>query len=154
MLTVLLPEESRVQARILVVEDDPMVRDVVVAAIEEMGCDIEVSGDGAEALKRTELKHFDLIVTDMRLPGLDGLSLIKELKVGSADTDVIVMTGYGTIENAVECMKAGALEYLIKPFTSDQIQLAVRKSLDHRDLRNSCSAHRTRKNGVQRRRLK
>jgi diguanylate cyclase (GGDEF)-like protein len=61
--------------------------------------------------------------------------LIRELKLGKFDTDVIVMTGYGTIENAVECMKAGALEYLIKPFTVDQIQVAVRKALEYRELR-------------------
>ncbi len=135
MLSVLLPEESNGKPQILVVDDDTMVREVVVAAIEAMGCEIDVSGDGAEALKKSELRHFDLIVTDMRLPSLDGLSLLKRLRTLSADTDVIVMTGYGTIENAVECMKAGALEYLIKPFTPDQIQLAVRKSLEHRELR-------------------
>ncbi len=66
---------------------------------------------------------------------MDGLSLIKKLRATPSDTDVLVMTGYGSIENAVECMKAGALEYLIKPFTVDQIQVAVRKAVDHRELR-------------------
>lgn len=128
------PEGER-QSAILVVDDDFMVRDVVVQSIEEMGHRVDVCGDGAEALVRNEKAPFDLIITDMRMPGLDGLTLIRRLKTGSADTDVIVMTGYGTIENAVECMKAGALEYLIKPFTPDQIQLAVLKALEHRELR-------------------
>ncbi|MDQ7783130.1 MAG: diguanylate cyclase [Desulfomonilaceae bacterium] len=134
MLSVLPPEQSKAQARVLVVDDDPMVREVVVLAIEAMGYEVDACGNGVEALEKNEKRHFDLIVTDMRLPGLDGLSLIEKLRGGPADTDVIVMTGYGSIENAVQCMKAGALEYLIKPFTPDQIQVAVRKSLEHREL--------------------
>lgn len=128
-------QDSERKAKILVVDDDPMVRDVVVESIKIMEYDVDVAGDGVEALKKQDENRYDLIVTDMKLPGLDGLSLIRRLKQGLSDTDVIVITGYGTIENAVECMKAGALEYLIKPFTVDQIQVAVRKALEHRDLR-------------------
>lgn len=127
--------EPRDKPEILVVDDDPMVRDVVVESIRAAGYEVDVCGDGVEALKKNEKKNYDFIVTDMRLPGMDGLSLIKRLKAGSSNTDVIVITGYGTIENAVECMKAGALEYLIKPFTVDQIQVAVRKAIEHRELR-------------------
>jgi len=118
-----------------VVDDDDLVREVILESIREAGFDADVCGDGREALERNEAIPYDLIVTDMKLPGLDGLSLIKELKSGSADTDVIVITGYGSIENAVECMKAGALEYLIKPFTVEQIQVSVRKAVEHRELR-------------------
>ncbi len=122
-------------AAILVVDDDSMVRDIVVEAIRFGGFEADACGDGAEALERNAAKNYDLIVTDMRLPSLDGLSLIKRLKASMSDTDVIVMTGYGSIENAVECMKAGAIEYLIKPFTVDQIQVAVKKAIEHRELR-------------------
>lgn len=120
---------------ILVVDDDADVREVVEESIKAVGFQVDVCGDGWEALERNAENPYDLIVTDMRLPGLDGLSLIKKLKAGDSDTDVIVITGHGTIENAVECMKAGALEYLIKPFTADQIQVAVRKAVIHRELR-------------------
>jgi diguanylate cyclase (GGDEF)-like protein len=123
------------KARILVVDDDPLVRGVVVESLEIMGHEADVCGDGAEALDRNEKFPYDLIVTDMKLPGMDGLALIKSLKSKQMETDVVVITGYGTIENAVECMKAGAIEYLIKPFTVDQIQVAVRKALEHRELR-------------------
>ena len=71
----------------------------------------------------------------MRLPGLDGLSLIRNLKAGKSGTDVIVITGYGSIDNTVQCMKAGALEYLIKPLSVDHIQMAVRKAVEHRELK-------------------
>lgn len=130
------PTERRKSGpRILVVDDDAMVREVVVESIKALGIRADDSDDGEDALEKNAQNPYDLIVTDMRLPGLDGLSLIKKLKSIKSNTDVIVMTGYGTIENAVECMKAGALEYLIKPFTVDQIHLAVRKAMEHRELR-------------------
>jgi diguanylate cyclase (GGDEF)-like protein len=124
-----------VQPRILVVDDDEMVREIIVASVTADGHNVEVCGDGVAALERSKGDPYDLIVTDMRLPGLDGLSLIKKLKATECDTDVIVITGYGSVENAVECMKAGALDYLIKPFTVEQIQVAVRKALEHRELK-------------------
>lgn len=135
MVTFLSPPDDKVKPEILVVDDDPMVREVVVESIRAAGYEADMCGDGQEALDKNEAKSYDLIVTDMRLPGMDGLTLIKKLKTYKSDTDVLVMTGYGSIENAVECMKAGALEYLIKPFTVDQIQLAVRKAVEHRELR-------------------
>jgi diguanylate cyclase (GGDEF)-like protein len=128
-------QEHRDGPAILVVDDDAMVRDIVVESIKAAGYHAEVSEDGADALQKNAKNKYDLIITDMRLPGMDGLSLIKKLKSNNSSTDVIVMTGYGTIENAVECMKAGALEYLIKPFTVDQIQVAVRKAVELRELR-------------------
>ncbi len=127
--------EGPAPAHILVVEDDQMVRDVVVESLLADGRIVDVCSDGKEALELAARKHYDLLVTDMRLPGMDGLSLIRGLKATAMDTDVIVITGYGTIENAVECMKAGALDYLIKPFNVDQIQMAVRKGLELRELR-------------------
>ncbi|MBI4962043.1 MAG: diguanylate cyclase [Desulfomonile tiedjei] len=127
--------DTTAKPKILVVDDDSMVREVVVESIKAAGFDADDCDDGAHALEMNTRSPYDLIVTDMRLPGLDGLSLIKQLKLVKSDTDVIVMTGYGSIENAVECMKVGALEYLIKPFTVDQIQLAVRKAVEHRELR-------------------
>jgi diguanylate cyclase (GGDEF)-like protein len=130
----LLDENSK-SPEILVVDDDPMVLDVVVESIKAAGYDADSCQDGEEALRMTAATEYDVILTDMKLPGLDGLSLIKRLKTGKSDTDVIVITGYGSIENAVECMRAGALDYLIKPFTVDQIQVAVRKALEHRELR-------------------
>ncbi|MBI5569296.1 MAG: diguanylate cyclase [Desulfomonile tiedjei] len=130
-----LLEEKQAPPEILVVDDDAMVLDIVVESIRAAGLNADACEDGAEALAKNEATHYDLILTDMKLPGLDGLSLIKRLKADNSDTDVIVITGYGSVENAVECMKAGAIDYIIKPFTVDQIQVAVRKALDHRELR-------------------
>lgn len=127
--------ESIERAGILVVDDDPVVRELVADAITEAGFEVDGCGDGVEALQKNAAKAYDLIVTDMRLPGMDGLSLIRNLKAGDSGTDVIVVTGYGSIDNAVQCMKAGALEYLIKPLSVDQIQMAVRKAVEHRELK-------------------
>lgn len=121
--------------RVLVVDDDPLVRDIVVESILGVGYSVDWSSNGLEALEKNLAEPYDLIVTDMLMPGLDGLSLIKNLNIQGSKSDVIVITGYGSVENAVECMKAGALDYLIKPFTIDQIQMAVRKAIELRELK-------------------
>jgi|UniRef100_A0A7C4EU66 diguanylate cyclase (GGDEF)-like protein len=121
--------------RVLVVDDDPLVRDIIVESIQGVGYTVDWSGNGLEALEKNLAQPYDLIVTDMLMPGLDGLSLIKHLNIQGSSSDVIVITGYGSIENAVECMKAGALDYLIKPFTIEQIQMAARKAIELRELK-------------------
>ncbi len=125
---------EQVAIRVLVVDDDPLVRDIIVESIQSLGYSVDWCGNGLEALGKNSVKPYDLIVTDMLMPGLDGLTLTKNLGLEGSKTDVVVITGFGSIENAVECMKAGALDYLIKPFTIDQIQLAVKKAVEHREL--------------------
>ncbi len=128
-------EHATQPPRVLVVDDDPLVRDIIVESIQGLGYTVDWSGNGLEALEKNVAQAFDLIVTDMLMPGLDGLSLIKNLNVQGSKSDVIVITGHGSVENAVECMKAGALDYLIKPFTIEQIQMAVRRAVELRELR-------------------
>jgi diguanylate cyclase (GGDEF)-like protein len=135
MRDISLLDENSKSPEILVVDDDPMVLEIVVESIRAAGYDADSCRDGEDAIRMTAANEYDVILTDMKLPGLDGLSLIKSLKAGKSDADVIVITGYGSIENAVECMRSGALDYLIKPFTVDQIQVAVRKALEHRELK-------------------
>ncbi len=127
--------EQREKPKVLVVDDDVSVRDIVVESINSAGYMVDSCGNGQEALEKNKAENYDLILTDMMMPSLDGLSLIKNLNLQNNDTDVIVITGFGSIENAVECMKAGALDYLIKPFTLDQIQMSVRRAIEHRELR-------------------
>ncbi len=135
--SVKLPEEQSIRdakPHMLVVDDDSVVRALLVEALQSLGCSVDACGDGVSALARTAQKDYDLIITDLKLPGLSGLDLIKRLKELETDTDVIVITGYASIENAVECMKAGAVDYLVKPIIIDQIQVAVKKVLEHREL--------------------
>jgi diguanylate cyclase (GGDEF)-like protein len=122
-------------AKVLVVEDDALVREIVVESVQIAGYQVDWCTNGLEALEKNRKNNYDLIVTDMMMPSMDGLTLIKNLKSHNSDTDLIVITGYGSIENAVECMKAGARDYLIKPFSMEQIQMAVRRAVEHRELR-------------------
>lgn len=122
-------------AKVLVVEDDALVRDIVVESVQLDGYQVDWCSNGLEALEKNGRNNYDLIITDMMMPSMDGLSLIKNLKSRKSETDLIVITGYGSIENAVECMKAGAQDYLIKPFSVEQIQMAVRRAIEHRELR-------------------
>ncbi len=130
-----LQDESKENLKILVVDDDRVVCGLLVDAVMLCGYEVEACGDGAEAFYKTQQNGYDLIITDMMLPGLDGLSLIRRLEAEKRDTDVIVITGHASIENAVECMKAGARDYLVKPITIDQIQIAIEKAVEHRELR-------------------
>ncbi|MEW6348063.1 MAG: diguanylate cyclase [Thermodesulfobacteriota bacterium] len=121
--------------RVLVVDDDPVVRSLVAECVMEGGYAADECGDGAEAIEKIRITPYEVIITDMMLPGVDGLSLIKKLKQNGTDTDVIVITGYGSIQNAVECMKEGARDYLVKPISADHILLALGKVVEFRELR-------------------
>lgn len=127
-------EESK-GPRILVVDDDPLVRDIVVEAVTTSGYHVDDCSNGLEALEKNEADPYDLIITDMMMPCLDGLSLLKNLRLRNSEADVMVITGFGSIENAVDCMKAGALDYIIKPFTVEQLQMAVKRAIEHRELK-------------------
>ncbi len=122
-------------AGVLVVDDDPVVRSLVVECVALGGYRVDECGDGSQALQMASANAYEIIVTDMILPGLDGLSLIQQLKSDGIDTDVIVITGYGSIQNAVECMKAGARDYLVKPISVDHILVALGRVAEFRDLR-------------------
>ncbi|MGO8819716.1 MAG: diguanylate cyclase, partial [Desulfomonilaceae bacterium] len=88
-----------------------------------------------EALERVARKEYDLVVTDLKMPDMDGLTLLKRIKNLNDDTEVIVITGYGSIENALDCINAGAVDYLIKPFSVEQIQVALIKTIRHIELK-------------------
>lgn len=130
-----LSREVTDAAKVLVVDDDALVREIVVESIQNAGYHVDWCTNGLEALEKNRKNNYDVIITDMMMPSMDGLTLIRNLKLHKSDTDLIVITGYGSIENAVDCMKAGAQDYLIKPFTIEQIQMAVRRAVEHRELR-------------------
>ncbi len=92
------------------------------------------TASGEEALERLAAAAFDLVLTDIKMPGMDGMDLLRRVKADAPDTQVIVLTAFGTIEMAVEAMKAGAFEYVTKPFNRDELKLAVRKALRVRNL--------------------
>ncbi|GAB6061943.1 sigma-54-dependent transcriptional regulator [Deferrisoma palaeochoriense] len=121
-------------ARVLVVDDDESLRRILEYNLAEEGYAVATAASGEEALEKLDRASFDLVVTDIKMPGMDGMDLLRRIKAEAPETQVIVITAFGTIEMAVEAMKAGAAEYITKPFNRDELKLAVRKALRVRDL--------------------
>ena len=121
------------KATVLVVEDEEKLRRVVELQLKTAGYEVEQAGSAEDALKRAEFA--DVILTDLRLPGISGLDLLQQLRGQDVRTPVIVMTAFGSIETAVEAMKAGAVDFLPKPFSLDHLLTVVAKALEVRALR-------------------
>jgi DNA-binding NtrC family response regulator len=117
---------------ILVVDDESDMRDALTAALRREGLCVTTAANGVEALEKVQGQSFDLIISDVRMPRMGGLALLQELKRTSATIPVILMTGYGRIEDAVEAMKAGAFDYLLKPFSLEDLKAVVVKALTSR----------------------
>lgn len=115
--------------RILVVDDDKNIRLLLTQCLEETGYTVVPAVDGEHALKKADEEQFDLVMLDMKLPGMDGLQVLKKLRQQSATRPVVMITAHGTIETAVEAMKSGATDYLQKPFTPVEIRAIVQHNL-------------------------
>jgi len=116
---------------ILIVEDDSELRGTLCEGLSKAGNTIHLAGTAEEAIRLIDQKAFDLVITDIRLPGLNGLQLLDSIKNKSAYTPVIMMTGFGTVQNAVDAMKKGAFEYLLKPFSLSLMDQVVEKALEN-----------------------
>ena len=110
-------------------EDDRSVAKGLEMVLSEEGYYVNLAGTGELALEAFKQKRFDLLVADLRLPGIGGMEVIKQLKQEKPETEVIVITGYGTTATAVEAMKLGVHDFLPKPFTEDQIKAAIDEAL-------------------------
>ncbi|MCD6082576.1 sigma-54-dependent Fis family transcriptional regulator [Candidatus Aerophobetes bacterium] len=122
--------------KILVVDDEPLVRNFLREVLEAEDYEVLTTEDGLSALKEVERGGIDLVITDVRMPKMNGIELLKEVKKRSPSTLVVVITAYGTIENAVEAMKNGACDYITKPLSPEQIKLAIQKASQHKNLLN------------------
>ncbi len=100
--------------RILVVDDEEVVRALVASVLADDGYDVETAAAASEALERVRREFFDLVITDLMMSPLSGMDLLRALKEFSPETDVLMMTAYGTIETAVQAMKLGACDYITK----------------------------------------
>ncbi len=118
--------------RILLVDDEPNLRKVLGALLEQEGFEVHAEPDGTSALTRVRAAPsgtFDAVITDLRMPGLDGMSLLRELVALDSDLPVVVLTAHGTVDSAVEAVKLGAFDYLEKPFDRGQIGLVLLRAV-------------------------
>ena len=121
--------------RILVVDDSPDTLEVLARTLGGQGYSVITAKDAREAITLLGTGSVDLVVTDFRMPGVDGIDLTRHVRENHRDTEVVMITGYGSIDNAVRAMKSGAGEYLAKPFTEEELAAAVRRCLERRAAR-------------------
>jgi len=122
------------KGKILVVDDEIKMRRVLQMILQKEGYEIVTSKDGREALQKVEEENFDLVLTDMKMPGLSGIDLLKKIRESDEEIPVIMITAYGTVETAVKAMKEGAYDYLLKPFEKDEMKIIVANALKMKTL--------------------
>jgi len=130
-------------ARILIVEDDREMRQLLADLLGEEGYDVVVAPDGPSAMERLHKESFDLTITDLMMPKMRGTDLVIKIKKIDPDAPVLLITAFGTIESAVEAMRAGAFHYVTKPFRAEEILLHVSRALEQRSLRKELQHLRT-----------
>jgi len=123
------------RASILVVEDDAAMREMLREALAEDGYLVETAAGGRIGVERVKRGGIDLVVSDVKMPDLDGLDMLREIKAVTPSPYVITITAFGSIDTAIRAVKLGAFDYITKPFDLDQLILAVEKALGERDLR-------------------
>lgn len=121
-------------ASILVVEDKGSMQEMLTATLTNEGYEVDVASSGSEGIEKASQKRYDLVLTDLKLPGADGIQVLTEIKEMDPEVSVVVMTAFGTVENAVEAMKIGAFDFLTKPFDTDRLSLLIRRALENRRL--------------------
>jgi DNA-binding NtrC family response regulator len=101
--------------RILIVDDDDVVRQSYLRSLQGISCNVATAGDGEEALQSMERDPFDVVLLDMRMPGQDGLSVLRTIKQKWPESEVVIITGYPTVDSAKEAVRLGAYDYVAKP---------------------------------------
>ncbi|KAF1029988.1 MAG: Regulatory protein AtoC [Pseudomonas sp.] len=119
---------------VLVVDDEPKLCDLLSSALSQNDIQVFTASNGLHALKVLEAEDIDLVISDWRMPGMDGPALLAEIKQRYPQVPVIVMTAYSTVKNAVQSMRNGAYDYIAKPFDIDELDITVAKALQFRDI--------------------
>src|SRR5437879_11152861 len=120
--------------RVLVVDDEQSLRKVLAATLQREGYEVQVAADGEEALGALDRDGADVVVTDLVMPKMDGLSLLRKVVARHPDVPVIVVTAHGRVDSAVEAMKAGAFDFVTKPFEHAELKAIIAKAARQSDL--------------------
>jgi excisionase family DNA binding protein len=123
------PARASDRPRVLVVDDEASIRELLSKTLALAEYDVDTAPDGRAAIERLRLGHYDLLIADLKMPGLDGLSLIREAKRLKADLPVIIITGFSTESSAIEAVNLGVAGYLTKPFRVPQVLAAAARAL-------------------------
>jgi DNA-binding NtrC family response regulator len=115
------------KGKILVIDDEDIVRLSCSRTLAPQGYELKMARNGHEGLKMLEEEPFDLVLTDLKMPGIDGIEVLAAIKEKWPGTDVVIVTGYQTVETAVRAIKLGAFDYIEKPFTPDSLSATVSK---------------------------
>ena len=121
-------------SKIIAIDDDPVTCSIFSRILTTCGCSYEIIKNGSEAIKRIKGERYDLLITDLKMPKVDGLTILKESKMAYPDTPVIIITGYSTVETAVEAMKLGAYDYIRKPIDPDELLLIIERAFENKRL--------------------
>ena len=125
----------RKEAKILIIEDEKPLRELLVMELARSGYKIESAENGEEGIEKYRQEVFNVVLLDMRMPGMDGVEVLRQMRAESTIPEVIVFTGHGTIETAVECIKYGAYDYLTKPVKLDELEMVIDKAYEKNRLR-------------------
>jgi putative PEP-CTERM system response regulator len=119
---------------ILVIEDKDSMQKMLSASLESEGYEVDAVSDGKAGVDKARDKKYDVILTDLKLPNMDGMGVLSEIKEIDPETSVILMTAYGTIETAVQAMRLGAYDFLTKPFDTDHLSVIIKRAMENRRL--------------------
>ncbi|VAV85540.1 hypothetical protein MNBD_DELTA01-334 [hydrothermal vent metagenome] len=118
------------QFKVLVVDDDDTLLQLLTETVQTMGCFATSARSGLDALNLISVRKFDIVVTDLKMPGMDGLKLLEEIKKIDRDVVVIMVTGYATLETAVKAIEKGAYDYIAKPFRLDELMVVIKNACE------------------------
>lgn len=118
-----------------IIDDEPIIHEVLGELLTTEGYTFELSSNGEEALKKQQEFEFDLTLLDLLMPGMDGITVLKELKKIDPSAVIIIITAYASVESAIEAMKTGAFDYIKKPFKHDELLLTIQRAISHKKLR-------------------
>ncbi len=126
------PQPSRPPFEVLIVDDEPDIRDLLVEYFRERGFQVSVATDGRAAVASIEQAptRYGLVVTDLQMPGADGLAVLRAARGANAAVYVVIVTGFASLDSAIQAVRLGAYDYLTKPFSLGQIDVTVRRILD------------------------
>ncbi|OGL46570.1 MAG: hypothetical protein A2149_00350 [Candidatus Schekmanbacteria bacterium RBG_16_38_11] len=127
-------DEKPVPVKILIVDDEEILRNMLTDVLTEEGYQVSQAPNGEEAVNMLKENYFEIVLTDIMMPGLDGIGVLRAAKEIEPGSDIIVMTGYASVETAIESIRLGASDYITKPFNIDQIKIVIARTIQRRVL--------------------